>query len=504
MHQIELFMKHPYQVQNESLNKLIYSAKNTQWGKQYNYKNIKNKEQFKNTVPLQNYDSLKPFIDKIRQGQQNVLWSSDIKWFAKSSGTTNDKSKYLPISQEALNMCHFDGGRDMVAMYCTMNPQSKLFTGKNLNLPGSLTTDNFGNYQSINGDLSAIVAQNLPKWMDYYRTPDMSITLLENWDEKLEKIVKATANENVVSITGIPSWFYIILERLLDYTGKNSIAEIWPNLDVYFHGGVNFLPYKNQFKNIINKANMNYQEVYNASEGVFGIQDQSNSNELLLMLDYGIYYEFMPVENVGTNNTNTLSLDEVKLNTNYALIISTNAGLWRYMVGDTVMFTALNPFRIIVTGRTQHFINAFGEELNVDNADKALQIACEKTNSQIKEYSAAPVYLSKNKSGAHEWCIEFVTPPNNITYFTEMLDNALKSLNSDYEAKRYNNLILQQPIINALPQGTFYKWLASKNKLGGQHKIPRLSNDRKVVEEINAIYNQKNIVNLEKELELSY
>ncbi len=489
MHQIELFMKYPDDVQNECLRKLISSAKDTEWGKLYNFKNITNHEQFKSIVPIQDYDTLKPFIDRVRRGEQNVLWNSDIKWFAKSSGTTNDKSKFIPVSEESLDECHYNGGRDMIAIYCSLHSETQLFTGKNLGLGGSLATDNFGSYSSQNGDLSAIVINNLPMWAEFFRSPDLSIALMDKWDDKVEKLSRATIDENVVSLAGVPSWMLIVMKHVLEVTGKKSITDVWPNLEVYFHGGVNFGPYKEQFKTVFNKPDMNYLELYNASEGFFGIQDQADSSELLLMLDYGIYYEFMPVNELGVHNSKTLSLHEVALDTSYALVISTNAGLWRYMLGDTIKFTSLYPFRFKITGRTKNFINAFGEEVIVDNADKALSIACEKSGARIREYTAAPVYMNGSENGTHEWLIEFETSPSTIEYFTEMLDNALKSINSDYEAKRYQNLILKLPIVTSLPKETFYKWFESKNKLGGQHKVPRLNNDRKYVDEIHSILN---------------
>jgi hypothetical protein len=372
----------------------------------------------------------------------------------------------------------------MIAIYCSLYPETKLFTGKNLALGGSLTTDYFGNYESQNGDLSAIVMNNLPMWAEFFRSPDLSIALMDKWDEKLEKLSIAISKENMVSLAGVPSWMLLIVKRVLEINGKNSIADVWPSLEVYFHGGVSFTPYREQFKTLFKKSDVNFLELYNASEGFIGIQDQRDSEELLLMLDYGIYYEFMPINELGANTTQTVALDEVELNTNYALIISTNGGLWRYMLGDTIKFTSLHPFRFKITGRTKHFINVFGEEVTVDNADKALGIACEKTGAQLKEYTAAPVFMNSNESGAHEWLIEFEKTPSSIEYFTEMFDNALKSINSDYEAKRYQNMILKTPIIKVLPQNTFYKWFESKNKLGGQHKVPRLSNERKYVEEI--------------------
>jgi len=492
MHQIELFMKYPADVQTECLRSLADSAKNTEWGKKYKFSEIENLEQFKKHVPLQDYESLKPYIDRMRKGEQDILWHSDVTWFAKSSGTTNDKSKFIPVSEESLDNCHYNGGRDMIAIHCDLNPETQLFTGKNLALAGSLEREFRNGFEIQNGDLSAIVINNLPRWAEFFRSPDMDIALMDKWDKKLQKIAEATANENMVSLAGVPSWMMLIMKTVLERTGKKSIAEVWPNLEVYFHGGVNFNPYREQFKTIFNKPDLNYLELYNATEGFFGIQDQRNSEELLLMLDYGIYYEFIPLTETDKEDPKTLSLEEVVLDVNYELVISTNAGLWRYRLGDTIKFTSLFPFRFKITGRTKHFINAFGEEVIVDNADKALTIACEKTGAQLKEYTAAPVYMpfdsaQGDMSGAHEWLIEFAKQPNDLLYFTEMLDNALKSINSDYEAKRYQNLALKLPIVRVAPEGTFYRWLESKNKLGGQHKVPRLSNDRKYLEEIGAM-----------------
>lgn len=480
-------MKYPYDVQQEWLKKLIESATYTEWGRKHEYDEISNYEQFKRRVPLQDYETLKPYIDRMRQGEQNVLWHSDIKWFAKSSGTTNDKSKFIPVSPESLDHCHYNGGRDMIAIHCNLNPETQLFTGKNLALAGSLVTDHYNGYESQNGDLSAIVINNLPIWAEFFRAPDMSIALMDKWDEKLERIAEATINENMVSLAGVPSWMLLIMKRVLDAAGKKTIAEVWPNLEVYFHGGVNFNPYREQFKKIFGNDSINYLELYNATEGFFGIQDQRDSGELLLMLDYGIFYEFIPVAESHKEDPKVLSLEEVKPDENYAMVITTNAGLWRYKLGDTITFTSLHPFRFRITGRTRHFMNAFGEEVIVDNADKALAIACEKTGAHLEEYTAAPVYMNDSDSGMHEWLIEFHTAPERIDYFTEILDNALKSINSDYEAKRYQNLALKLPKVNVAPRGTFYKWLESKNKLGGQHKVPRLSNDRKYLEEIMAM-----------------
>ncbi|MFC2111121.1 GH3 auxin-responsive promoter family protein [Bacteroidota bacterium] len=482
LHQIELFIKYPHDVQDEWFNRLITSAKDTEWGLKYDYKSIQNPNQFRERVPVNDYESLKPYIDQIRKGKQNILWNSEIKWFAISAGTTNSKSKFIPVSNEALEDCHFKGGKDSLAIYFSNNPESMLYEGKSLAVAGSHRLSEVNN-ESYYGDLSAILIQNLPFWAEFSRTPNLSVTLMDKWEHKIEKLAKITSKRNVTSLSGVPSWTLLLLKRILEITGKSNIEEVWPGLELFAHGGVNFNPYKEQFKKIT-PSNMNYMETYTASEGFFGIQDQSGSDEMLLMLDYGVYYEFMPVDQIGLDNPKTLLLDQVELNKNYALIISTNAGLWRYLIGDTIKFTSISPFRIQITGRTKNFINAFGEELIIENADKALSIACEKSHAIITEYTAAPVYFNDNENAAHEWLIEFEKEPNNIEYFTEILDNTLKSVNSDYEAKRYHDMVLRKPIIKIMEKDTFYKWLKTRGKLGGQNKVPRLSNDRKYVEEI--------------------
>jgi hypothetical protein len=483
MHQIELFMRYPIEVQNEWLFKLINNGAETEFGKRFSFQDIHSLEMFKERVPLQDYDSLKPDIERIRRGEQNILWNTEIKWFAKSSGTTNDKSKFIPLSQESLEECHYRGGKDMVSIHCSNYPEASLFTGKNLALGGSHQKDVFANYESYHGDVSAIIIQNLPMWAEFLRAPSLEIALLNNWDEKLEKIALSTVDENVTSVAGVPSWMLILFKRILEKTGRKTISDVWPNLEVYFHGGVSLTPYREQFRKLFSPS-VNYLELYNASEGFFGIQDQKNSDELLLMLDYGIYYEFQTMEEWDKPNGKTISLDEVQLDTHYAMVITTNAGLWRYKLGDTIKFSSLFPFRFRISGRTRHFINAFGEELMIDNAERALQIACERSRSSITDFTAAPVYMEDNKSGAHEWLIEFEELPENAAFFVEVLDNALKTLNSDYEAKRYNNYALRQPIVHFMGKGSFYEWLKGKGKLGGQNKVPRLCNERNYLEDI--------------------
>lgn len=483
IHQMDLFIKYPIDVQNDLLQKLLYEAKDTEWGRKYDFQSISNPKEFSSRIPLQEYESMKKDIFRTRCGEQNIFWPSDIKWFAKSSGTVSGESKFIPISNESLEDCHYKGGKDLLSIYHNNHIDSKLILGKTLVVGGSSQINEF-NQTSYYGDLSAIIMKNFPFWVEHRRVPALEVALMAEWESKIDKMAQMTINEDVSNISGVPSWTLILLNKILSLTNKSSIHEVWPNLELYMHGGVNFLPYKTQFDEIFDKGKVNYYENYNASEGYFGIQDQSNSDEMLLMLDYGIYYEFIPMEFFHQENPPTITLENVKLNTNYALVITTNAGLWRYVIGDTIKFTSLNPFRIKVTGRTKHFINAFGEELIIENVEMAFENTCNKTKSTIRDYSAAPIYFSNNQSGKHQWIIEFNHPPENLEYFAEVFDTNLKSLNSDYEAKRYKNMVLGFPEIIVVPENTFYKWLKKNNKLGGQHKVPRLSNDRKIVDEL--------------------
>jgi len=478
-------MKYPHDVQHELLQKLIYTAKNTEWGKKYSFQDTKTYARFKENIPINDYETLKPSIDRIRKGEQNILWPSEITWFAKSSGTTSDKSKFIPVSKEAMEECHFKGGKDLASIYLNNHPESKIFDGKAIGMGGSHQITEIQNQEYYDGDLSAILIQNAPFWAEFKRTPSLSIALMPNWEEKIEKMAHSTIKHKVTNVLGVPSWTLLLFKRVLEITGKNNILEVWPEMEAFFHGGINFSPYRKQFEELLPKTDMRYVENYNASEGFFGIQDQTDVQEMLLMLDYGIFYEFIPKDEIDKENPRIFPLDEVELNKNYAILITTNSGLWRYQIGDTVKFTSINPYRIVVTGRTKNFINAFGEEIIIDNAEKAIDIACKKTSAIVNEYTACPVYMSKDsKNGAHEWLIEFEKEPKNIEEFTVFLDNALKSINSDYEAKRFNNLILQRPIVKKIPQGTFYKWMKIKGKLGGQNKVPRLYNSRKHVDAI--------------------
>ena len=492
MSQIDLFRKYPVDVQFETLSKLLKKAKNTELGKKYDFESISSIDDFQSRIPLQDYEELKLSVDRLRKCEQNILWPSEIKWFAKSSGTTCDKSKFIPVSKEALEECHFRGGKDIIAIYTSLLPNNNLLKGKALALGGSHYVNEFNN-ASYYGDLSAVLMQNLPFWAEFMRTPNLEIALMDEWESKIEKMAQATLKENVTSIAGVPSWTLVLLKRILEITGKTNISEIWPNIELFAHGGVCFTPYRDQFKKLISSPNMNYLETYNASEGFFAIQDELNSSDMLLMLDYGIFYEFIPMDEFHKESPKASTIGEVEVGKNYALVITTNAGLWRYIIGDTVKFTSLYPHKIVITGRTKHFINAFGEELIIENAEKALKVACEKTNAQIREYTAGPVFMTESNKGSHEWLFEFSKPPLNMDYFMEVLDNALKANNSDYEAKRYKNLSLDFPCYRILPDGTFYSWLKVKGKLGGQHKIPRLANHREYLDElINMRLNESN------------
>ncbi len=486
LHQIDLFRKYPFNVQRETLFKLVQEAQHTEFGAKYDFENITSIREFQEKVPLHSYDDLKPYIQRLLNGEKNILWPSEIKWFAKSSGTTSDKSKFLPVSREALEDCHFRGGKDILALYTHNHPNTGIFKGKGLTLGGSHQISQFSN-EAFYGDLSAIYIENLPFWADFIRTPSQEIALLDRWEEKLEVYTKTTVKENVTNIAGVPSWNLVLIKHILKHTGENNLLEIWPNLELFTHGGVSFKPYRKQFEELIPTPRMNYMETYNASEGFFGIQDEPDRDDMLLMLDYGVFYEFIPMDQFDKENPAVLSIGEVEPGVNYALVISTNSGLWRYLIGDTVIFSSTFPHKIKISGRTKHFINAFGEEVIIDNAEKALKVACDKTGAIINEYTAAPIYMDREHKGSHEWLIEFEKEPEDLDYFTNTLDIALCSLNSDYEAKRYKNITLEKPTVRNVPPGTFYDWFNYKGKLGGQNKMPRLSNERKYIEELNLI-----------------
>ncbi len=479
---MELFLKYPHEVQDELLFSLIKSAENTQIGRKYDFSSMKNYTTFSERIPVSTYEELEPLIELTRKGEQNVFWNSNIKWFAKSSGTTNAKSKFIPVSSEALENCHYKASKDLLCLFLNNNEDSQLFTGKSLRLGGSkqLYEDN----NTFFGDLSAILIDNMPIWAEFSSTPSSKISLMGDWETKLPAIINETMNENVTSLAGVPSWMMVLLQKTLETTGKSNLLELWPNAEVYFHGGVSFEPYKEQYKKLFPKDSFKYYEIYNASEGFFAIQDQNDSDELLLMLDYGIFYEFIPMDTFGTLNQRVIRLNEVELNKNYALVITTNSGLWRYLIGDTIRFTSLSPYRIKVTGRTKHHINVFGEELMVENTDAAVAKTCKEFNCEIVDYTVAPIFMTNQQKGAHEWIIEFKTKPNSIENFRKALDENLQSVNSDYEAKRYNNMTLNPLVLNIARENLFYDWLKQEDKLGGQHKVPRLSNERTYLENL--------------------
>ena len=481
-HQIELFLKYPIDVQNELLEHLLHTAKNTEIGKQYDFASISTYREFAERVPVTSYEDNHLQIERARKGESNIFWPTPIKWFAKSSGTTNSKSKFIPVSSASLEHCHYAASKDLLCMYLNNNPDANLFLGKSLRLGGS--KELYKENATVYGDLSAILIDNMPFWAEYSSTPNNEVSLMADWELKMQAIVDQTIQENVTSLAGVPSWMLVLLNNVLESTGKSNLFEIWPNLEVYFHGGVNFDPYIEQYNAILPKDNFRYYEIYNASEGFFAIQDRNANKELLLMLDYGIFYEFIPMDTYGSASQRVIPLEQVQVAKNYAIVITTNAGLWRYKIGDTVRFTSISPFRIKVTGRTKHHINVFGEELIIENAETALKQASKHTQCEILDYTAAPIFMEGREKGAHEWIIEFKTPPKDLSLFTKSLDSALMDVNSDYQAKRFNNITLNMPKVHVARQRLFYDWLKQKNKLGGQHKVPRLSNKRDFIEEL--------------------
>ena len=469
-------------LQHKVFCRLMKDAAHTEWGLKYGYKDIKRYQDFQR-VPIQTYEEIKPYVERMRHGEKDVLWRGEVQWFAKSSGTTNDKSKFIPVSREGLHDIHYAGGMDAVALYLQQNPESRFFSGKGLILGGS-HAPNYNVKRSLVGDLSAILIENVNPLVNLIRVPDKKIALLSDFEEKVERITRATMNQNVTNLSGVPSWMMAVLKHILEVKGTDNLAEVWPDLEVFFHGGVAFTPYREQYKQLIRSDKMHYMETYNASEGFFGLQNDFSDPSMLLMIDYGVFYEFIPMEDVGTENPHIVPLVDVELNKNYAMVISTSCGLWRYMIGDTVKFTNKYPYKFVITGRTKHFINAFGEELMVDNAEKGLAKACEATGAQIVDYSAAPVFMDAYAKCRHQWLIEFAVMPDSLENFSQVLDTSLQQINSDYEAKRHKNITLQPLEIIVARPNLFHDWLKEKGKLGGQHKVPRLSNTRDYIEEM--------------------
>jgi len=481
--QIDHFRKYPVETQHRELLSIISKAASTEWGIEHGYPSIRSVRDFQSRVHVRSYEEYQPYIERLRNGESNLTWPGYFRWFAKSSGTTSSKSKFIPISRESLQGCHFKAAKDILAIYSFNYPGTRIFSGKALTLGGSSKINQFSN-KSIYGDLSAVLIRNAPFYIEFIRTPSKKIALIEDFEEKLELITRITVKQNVTSFSGVPSWYLTLVKNVLAYTGKPSLLDVWPNLEVFFHGGISFTPYREIYKKLIPGDRMHYMETYNASEGFFGIQDNPGSSDMLLMLDYGIFYEFIPSDKLGSDSPPAYPLGDVEKGVNYAMVISTNGGLWRYLIGDTIVFTSTDPYRISISGRTRHFINAFGEELIVDNADKALEAACKETGAIISEYTAGPVYMGESSRGTHEWIIEFEKEPDDINTFTRLLDDTLKSINSDYEAKRHKDINLVLPVVRSVPGGTFNKWLKSKHKLGGQNKVPRLSNTREFIEEL--------------------
>ncbi|MDQ2657944.1 MAG: GH3 auxin-responsive promoter family protein [Bacteroidota bacterium] len=485
IHQIELFKKYPHEVQEELFKKLIKEASATEFGKKYGFSDIETVAQFRERVPIFTYEELFPYIKRLMQGEQNILWPTEITWFSKSSGTTNQRSKFIPVSQEALEECHFKGGKDLISIYVNNYPDTRLFDGKGLAVGGSHQINEYDSSDSSSyGDVSAVIMQNLPPWAQFIRTPKLETALMSNWEEKIEKMAVETAQVNVTNIAGVPTWTALLIQRIVELEKKDNILEVWPNLEAFFHGAVSFKPYRNLFDKLIPRESMRYVEIFNASEGFFGIQDQTDSGQMLLMLDYGIYYEFIPVEELDMERPRAVGLADVEVGKNYAMVISTNAGLWRYNIGDTVRFTSTSPYRIKISGRTKHFINAFGEEVIIENAESAINKACLATEAVIDNFTAAPIFFEKGKKGGHEWIIEFKVPPSDLQHFTKVLDETLRRVNSDYDAKRQHDLALVAPRINCVRGGAFYDWMKRRGKLGGQNKVPRLFNTREYVDDI--------------------
>lgn len=465
------------------MKRLVQSAEHTEWGKSHGFAKVKTYEDFAASSAVNTYEELKGYIDRMRQGEKDVLWPGTVRWYAKSSGTTNDKSKFIPVSPDGLKDTHYAGGRDVVVWYLGNNPQSRIFDGKALILGGS-HAPNYNLKDSLVGDLSAILIENINPLVNMVRVPRKETALLSDFETKRDRIAREAMGRNVTNLSGVPSWMLSVMNRVLEITGKDNLLDVWPNLEVFFHGGVAFTPYREQYRRLIPSEAMHYMETYNASEGFFGIQDDPSDASMSLMLDYGVFYEFVPMDEIESPNPTVLPLWGVETGRNYAMLISTSSGLWRYMIGDTVRFTSTDPYKFVITGRTKFFINAFGEELIVDNAERGLAVACAKTGAEVLEYTAAPVFMDNEGRCHHQWLIEFSRSPRDIDDFARILDNALQGINSDYEAKRYKDITLQRLELIEARKGLFNDWLASKGKLGGQHKVPRLSNSRQYIEEM--------------------
>ena len=497
MRHIRRYMADPHGVQKYWFERLLLTARDTEWGEKYGFRSIKSHRQFANRMPIQDYDSLKPFIERMMMGEKDVLWSGRVRYFSKSSGTTSDKSKFLPVSSQNLKFCHVGGSWDTTALFYDQRPDAELFRRRSMLMGGSLNRyEHF--HKTFLGDVSAVMISHMPWIAKPFFTPDFETALMPDFEEKINRMVEMCSREDVVMIGGVPTWTVVLFRKILEHTGKSHLLEVWPNFQVYIHGGVSFTPYREQFQQFFPGVNasekkVSYQEIYNASEGYFGIQSDLGDDDMLLLLDNGIYYEFLPMEEWHKENPKAIPLEAVEVGKNYAIVISTNSGLWRYTPGDTITFTSTLPYKIKITGRTRQFVNAFGEEVMVENTDKAIALTCQETGASVLEYTVAPVFLAGENKGGHEWLVEFEREPVSLNQFIRLLDQNLQSINSDYEAKRYRNLALNELLLRPMPHGTFHNWLKMKGKYGGQHKVPRLSNERKYVEEILAFLDRETV-----------
>lgn len=483
---LERYATNAEEVQMGVLRRLLRTAEQTEYGRAHAFGSIKTYDDFRRQVPLTTYDDLKEPIDRMRHGARSVLWPGAVTWYAKSSGTTNDRSKFIPVSPLGLHDTHYRGGFDALALYLKNNPRSRVLDGRALILGGS-HQPNYNVAGSLVGDLSAVLIENLNPLAGLLRVPTKRTALLSDFEEKRDRIARETMGKDVTNLSGVPSWMLSVLRRVLEVSGKENIAEVWPHLEVFFHGGIAFTPYRELYRALIPNPDMHYMETYNASEGFFGLQDAPADTAMLLMLDYGVFYEFIPLAQGQTESAEAVPLWDVEPGKNYALVISTSCGLWRYEIGDTVRFTQRNPYKFVISGRTKSFINAFGEELIVDNAERGLAEACRKTGAVVSEYTAAPVFMDKAGRCRHQWVVEFATPPSSVEAFADALDEALRRLNSDYDAKRQKDITLQAPQIITARPGLFSDWLRAQGKLGGQHKVPRLANDRRIIEQVLAL-----------------
>ena len=480
-HKLERHNTEAETMQREVLAHLIGRAQDTEFGRQHDFSHIGNYEQFAKNVSVNTYEELKGQIDRMRHGERDVLWPGRTRWYAKSSGTTNDKSKFIPVTSEGLKRIHYAGPRDAVAFYLRNNPKSRLFDGRAMILGGS-HAPNYNLPGSLVGDLSAILIENINPLANLVRVPKKETALLADFEVKRDRIAREAMTKNVTNLSGVPSWMLSVLDRVMELSGKQHLEEVWPNLEVFFHGGVAFTPYRQQYERLITSPKMHYMETYNASEGFFGIQDDPADKAMLLMMDYDVFYEF---QEMGSETI--VPVWGVEPGKNYAMLITTSCGLWRYKIGDTVRFTQTNPYKFVISGRTKSFINAFGEELIVDNAEQGLQYACHETGAEVLEYTAAPVFMDEHGKCRHQWLIEFNRQPQDVALFARLLDEHLQTINSDYEAKRYKNITLQPLEIVVARPSLFNDWLKQNGKLGGQHKVPRLSNSREHIEQLLAL-----------------